>query len=495
MSGNDATGDGSASRPFRSIARGWRAIRDGVGDWLLLERAGVWNEMLSIDRSGFDRDHPLLVGAYGVGARPRVTGGVQSGWARRTSHVTVRSLEAIPTGWSPGAPPVAGSGFACWGGSNHGWVYEDCVAAGWDGDWLVDAPEYQSLGNHRDVTIRGCHAYESRNLMYLNRTDNVLVEHCWFDQTGSGVRNGHAIYLQMFNGMTVIRDCAFTRIGAFNAINQRNGLALIENNYGYECVDFIASGGIATGNPHPYANGVKHVIRFNVCERPLSNGYSLVAAGRTRHGIGPSLFEHNLLANMRVDSQNPAALLLGLNRESGVGIHDLTVRHNVLVAHPAGAVVLQSLSAANSSNIRFHDNRVNVIGASVHGSAHAVYEAGSLPPTEFHSHDNILHTVATGRARFQWNNVGLDFQEFTALIGDPITGGNASVFADPAPTFTDPGRTGARYVDVVERRSGATHDDLIRRFRAQTLGGWDPRYSVPALNEWIRAGFGMARLD
>jgi hypothetical protein len=488
--GNDSTGDGSTGKPFRSIARGWQEIRSPSSDWLLLQRAGVWDEGLTIGKSGIDRDHPIVVGAYGSGARPMVHGGVQSNWGQTNANVTVRSLQSSPKGWSSGSPPRNGSGFSCWGGLNRDWVFEDCVAAGWDGDWLVDAPEYQTLGNHQNVTIRGCHAYESRNFMYLNRTDNMLVEHCIFDQTASGVSNGHAIYLQMYNGSTVIRDSSFTRIHAFNGINQRNTGAIIENNYGWRCIDFISCGGIATGNPHPYANGVRHTIRFNVCEEPRSNAITVLAAGKASLGVGPSVVEYNLITRGVPNLPNPAAMLLARNAESGIGVHDLTVRHNVVHDHPAGAIVLQSLNPTNSSNLEFHDNKIRVSAPSMFGSAHAVYESGSLPGAQFHSHDNMLFTVAVGQEQFYWNNIGLNFAAFMSRIGDP-SAGSASVFSDPTPDFPDPARSGARYVDLVEGRSGSTHDDLIQRLRGQTMAGWDPRYSVTNLNAWIREGYAM----
>ncbi len=66
------------------------------GDQILLARGGVWNQELSLDDSG-SAASPIVIDAYGNGARPRITrsaGSSERGvYLSNVSHVTVRNLE------------------------------------------------------------------------------------------------------------------------------------------------------------------------------------------------------------------------------------------------------------------------------------------------------------------------------------------------------------------------------------------------------------------
>lgn len=70
-SGTD-TGPGSAATPWRTLAH-VRTVALAPGSHVLLRRGGVWREAFVIDRSGA-RGRAIVIGAYGSGPAPRITG-------------------------------------------------------------------------------------------------------------------------------------------------------------------------------------------------------------------------------------------------------------------------------------------------------------------------------------------------------------------------------------------------------------------------------------
>ena len=69
-SGSDS-GPGSAAAPWRTLSH----VRDAAlapGSRVLLRRGATWREQLVIERSG-TRASPIVIGAYGSGAAPRIT--------------------------------------------------------------------------------------------------------------------------------------------------------------------------------------------------------------------------------------------------------------------------------------------------------------------------------------------------------------------------------------------------------------------------------------
>ena len=74
--GSDNNSGLSSSSPVRSIAKGKSLIRSGRPDWLLLERGSVWKERIGTwSKSGRSATEPIVIGAYGTGARPLIKTG------------------------------------------------------------------------------------------------------------------------------------------------------------------------------------------------------------------------------------------------------------------------------------------------------------------------------------------------------------------------------------------------------------------------------------
>ena len=78
--GNDADSGLSAAAPVRSLERGESLLRNGSADEMLLKRGDTWADTLGVWRlSGQSAANPMVIGAYGSGARPELNTGDSPG--------------------------------------------------------------------------------------------------------------------------------------------------------------------------------------------------------------------------------------------------------------------------------------------------------------------------------------------------------------------------------------------------------------------------------
>lgn len=74
--GHDDTGDGSAANPYLTISFAKGKLRNGSPDWLLLRKGDTWTDEIihagGTAINGKSATEPMLIGAYGTGARPKL---------------------------------------------------------------------------------------------------------------------------------------------------------------------------------------------------------------------------------------------------------------------------------------------------------------------------------------------------------------------------------------------------------------------------------------
>jgi hypothetical protein len=72
--GNDSNSGLSKSRPIKSLRKGVSLLRNRYPDWLLLKKGDTWTSegFGQIKVSGRSATEPMLISSYGTGARPRI---------------------------------------------------------------------------------------------------------------------------------------------------------------------------------------------------------------------------------------------------------------------------------------------------------------------------------------------------------------------------------------------------------------------------------------
>src|SRR6185436_17704934 len=85
----------SASSPVKTIEYAKKLLRDGMPDWLLLRRGDSWSGegLGSWTKSGRSAQEPMLISAYGTGARPLIKTGAYHGFY--TQNGAVNNLDLI----------------------------------------------------------------------------------------------------------------------------------------------------------------------------------------------------------------------------------------------------------------------------------------------------------------------------------------------------------------------------------------------------------------
>ena len=74
--GNDTTGDGSSGNPFATPQKAYDSVVAGRGDQVFLNRGDTFSTFLTNvwSKGGDSALYPTVLGAYGTGARPKITG-------------------------------------------------------------------------------------------------------------------------------------------------------------------------------------------------------------------------------------------------------------------------------------------------------------------------------------------------------------------------------------------------------------------------------------
>jgi hypothetical protein len=182
--GDDATGNGSAIRPFRSIARGLQLVRNG--DDLLLKRGDTFNESI-----GNHKWQHVTIGAWGRdGDRPKIVADTRNACGALVlngSDVRFVGLHLVAAHRDPTQSDfklVTGQyGIYCMNSNNI--LIEDCLI-----EYFTDGIAIQGQANHgfrlRRTVIRICYS-EGKGFsqgIFLDGQADTLIEDTVFDTCG-----------------------------------------------------------------------------------------------------------------------------------------------------------------------------------------------------------------------------------------------------------------------------------------------------------------------
>jgi hypothetical protein len=205
-SGSDNNSGFSESAPVRTINRAKALVRAGTGDQLLLRRGDTFREPVGTwTKGGRSAGEPMVLGAYGDGARPTVATGKASALttgsssARTINHLVVQGIRF----YADARDPSSGS-FAGGGGGNEGLrllagtnntLIEDVEVDGYTTNVTVSG----FFGPVSNVRLRRCVVTDAYNPgghaqgLYADRVGSLSVEESVFDRNGwaAGISGAH----------------------------------------------------------------------------------------------------------------------------------------------------------------------------------------------------------------------------------------------------------------------------------------------------------------
>ena len=502
--GSDAVGADPFSpagqvRPFKTIAAAQKLARDGFPDWVLLRRGDAWREDPGV-RSGRAPAEPSLLAAYGpAGARPMLLGRGIGLPARGFRHVAIAGLDVYCIERDPASPefvsPQKGGG-GLWitlaqTGEGHHLLVEDCSFRMTRG---LTVQERQSpVGTLHDIVFRRCLVLDSYPAaghcqgMFAHRVNRMLLEENVFDHDGwivnAAVPGGRAT---MFNHDTYFGDCSdivfrgnmFLRAASMGNKwrSDTTGASrniLIDDNLYVEGEIGIGIGG-NTSEPLRFANVtvINNVLLDIGRSRPTGRNLGWYIGIQDWDG---GLVANNCLLHQASDQvMNSHGILV-----SGGSGRKVLIAGNVVHGIKSNRPGIILVGAPGIQSIRLSGNAVQFaeVGTRIAGA--------EGPMTGFALEGN---SYFTSRAPAQWFTVdgkegGLD--AWAAKTGEQDPGRMPTAFPDPH-------RTVETYMASLGGRP--SFDAFIAAVRGQSKQNWDPALTARAVNDYVRAGFGMVRM-
>src|SRR3954470_9244222 len=106
-SGSDVNDGFSSATPVKTIQKGVSLLRDGMPDWLLLKRGDSFSGGEGLGhwvKSGRSAQEPMLLSAYGSGARPLINSGQYNGIYGNTNFISIVGLHFYANFRDPASP-------------------------------------------------------------------------------------------------------------------------------------------------------------------------------------------------------------------------------------------------------------------------------------------------------------------------------------------------------------------------------------------------------
>jgi len=487
-------------RPFRTIAAAQKLARDGFPDWVLLRRGDAWREDPGV-RSGRSASEPSLMAPYGTAApRPQLLGrGISLPW-RGFRYLAFVGLDIYCSERDPGSPDFVSpqkGGSGLWtalgeGAEGHHLLVEDCAFR------MTKTLALQNFraprGALHDIVFRRnlvLDSYPSGGHcqgMFAHGVSGMLLEENVFDHDGWStnvpVTGGRAT---MFNHDTYFSECndivfrgnMFLRAASSGnkwRSDETGGSRniLIDDNLYVEGEIGLSIGG-NTQEPLRFVNvTVINNVMLDI-GRARPTGRTLAWYIDIMDWDGGLVANNCLLHQASDDVMNSYGIHV-----RGSSTRNVLIRGNVIHGIKSSNAGLILADAPGLRNVTVTQNAIQFPQV---GSRLASAQG---PMTGFVLAGN---TYFSGREPGQWFRVDRGDCDISAWVQK--TGERNPVLRRL--TFPDPDRTVETYMGALGGQP--TFEAFLAAVRAQAKGNWNPALTASAINDYIRAGFGMARLS
>ena len=518
--GPDPFKPGEPVKAFKTFSAAMGQARDEHPDWVLLKRGDTWREGLGTLPDGRSPTEPFVVSAYGQASeRPRLLlgrKGTAPPWSfgsRTGRHdVAVVSLELYADTKDPKSPTFS---TAQKGGSvgisvltrpnvsARRILIEDCCLRYCGAVVMATGGPVEQIVFRRNLVLGNySHTGHSQG-MFANKASMLLEENV-FDHNGwlvQGLNNRTAGGgATMFNHNTYFSSChdvvfrgnMFLRASSAGnkwTANYGPGSArnlLIDDNLYVEGEIGIGIGGNKTGplrfaNVRITNNVFLDIGRGQPTQRTLA--WYLDILDWDGGTVANNLFVHQAAHVV----SNTYAIHLGSHsnkgryRAEGVHCRNVTIRDNIIHGLKSGGSTFILSQVSRLRNITIASNQLQFPGLQTR-----LIRADAASPAECTFKDNVYFT---GRDPSQWFSIGRQERSFDAWTAEM---GETGAARGEIP-FPDPSRT----VETYNASLGgeATFEAFLTEVKKQSKTNWRPQYTASAVNDYVRAGFGLERCE
>ena len=488
-SGNDANDGYSQNTPKRTLAAARATLRNGYPDWMLLKCGDAFNESFGggFGLSGRSANERMLISSYGTGARPKIqsgSGNVISIWGNGDgNNLAFVGLHLWPNTYDGINGTPRGM---CIFGSVQNLLVEDCYFQAAETNIVLQgASEYPAAsGRHQNIAFRRNVIVDAYNTgssnsegIFASGTDGLLLEENVFDHNGwrddvagSGPTwYRHNIYIQNLNTGVVLRGNIVART---DGLHTRSGGVVEENLLMHNALSMMLGGG---GFPAIEPNGVSVTARHNV----VLDGGDLQAGSPRGWGwfqadVNQGTVEYNIVAH-NVSGHSPVPVFFDVSN-NGIGVSNLNFNNNVV--YNWNGVSTINGDASTMFNIQFNNNKFQN-----HITAEPLLQHQNQSSTStFYSANNVFDTSAPVNACMAISGGDISLSAWKPLVHDTSS-------VEQSVNFPDPDRSIATYHASI----GGTPslDAFMLQARLQSKAYWRDQYTAKAVNDYIRAGFGL----
>ncbi|MEZ4451938.1 MAG: right-handed parallel beta-helix repeat-containing protein [Nannocystaceae bacterium] len=499
--GDDAADGLTPETAVATLTHAADLVRDGEHDFILLRRGDVWRDQgLYRFKSGKDAAHPLVIGGYGDSMelpRIEVADHFIDHDGKVRSYVALIGLHLVSYPGDPDDPGFNGEPEALlrYVGGGADLLVEGCRFE--YGEMVVqstiDGAPYDNVEVRRNVVER---AYHRDTCVMGDPNGNPEFR-------PSGLYSSHSHHL-------VIEGNVFDHNG-WNPDADPTACATIYNH-------------------NLYVNGTDMEIRDNLLARASS--IQIKFRSDTPGDMSGLLVDNNFFVEGEI------GVSLGGNSNEAYRFVDGELRNNVLTdigrSQPTGRTLAWGLDVSDNDGLTIADNLVLNNRAPGVGNAYGLNLAGGSGRT-YQIENNLFWRLQTRAIRIVGDPAHSGIALSTNTIVDPELGGRMIDFegsfagygfdggqyyssADPGawftipgqgkvglaewttasgeaggasialPAYPDPERDAESYAASIGE--GTTLPELLAAARQQTRLHWRVELTAPAINDWIRAGFG-----
>lgn len=448
--GNDRNSGLSPSSPLRTIAKGETLIRNGSSDELLLKRGDTWNESLGFwGKQGLSPQAPVVIGAYGTGARPTLLTGNNSAFIAGGAplyNVDIIGLKMFPNARSGNGP----DGISV-DSKVSNFLLEDCDIQGYRNN-IVFQKYYGAMSN---VTIRRSNISNSWSAnahsegLFADGVSGLVLQDNVFNHNGWNTAAG--------GWMTIFNHDVYVYATCSNFVATNNIFANASN-FGLEA----RAGGIVDNNIfYNDADGL---------EFGMVDGASVTPGGVSGEVIGNYFTGSHMIGSQTYGG----ALLLGNINSRGV-----RVTSNIFANNTVGkvAAIQLGVGAGNSNgNAAVGLNNVSITNNIVYNW----YEGLWIQPG--------LRVGGTGPWALNGLNItGNNFQQVKSNSTGAVYPGMYNVRPSAAGGFSNPNRSVGSYATTIGLGSSA--DAFFAAAGAQSSQNWKTSLTAAGALGYIRGGF------
>jgi hypothetical protein len=502
---NDGLTPGTA---VQTIAAGSALLRNGYPDWLLLKRGDTWHEGFSNwKKSGRSATAPLVIASYGPSSVRPLLDTTQPIYAQSAtpgeipSYVAIVGMNFYAGERDPNSPEyVAGtegdSGIRWLGGGNL--LIEDTVIRFYRTGITISPVNTPTLPNIKirrsiiaDSYINTAHSQG----LFVDGVDGLLIEDNVFDHNGwndnaavgkETVFN-HNIYSEPGNQNVTIRNNIIARASS-HGLQARGGGTISDNLFFRDAVGM--SFGLVNGGDNAKIGGVEGIISNNVYLESKNIGTSIrgyaLEITNTKPG-GTTAFRNNIIAHVTSGAASDA-IQIGygqpLDPNSAIGVNDLSIVGNTIYEWPPVYISPNLVPGGTGytalKNLSFTNNDFQYLTSQYPNDPIIFHGPAFSSANESFAGNRYMSSLS----KASWFSVASAPTSWDTWHTTVDTTG-----ADIQASYPDSNRSVGSY--NASLGGTASSDAFLAKAKTLSKYNWDDRYTAHAVNDYIRAGFGI----